>query len=166
MNCLRPMTADDLECVLGWRNHDEVRRWMYTQEPISLEDHISWFDRVSRKPGQHLLVFERSHEPAGFVNLNVVAGGRIAEWGFYAAPEAPKGTGRLLGHAALRYAFTDAGASKVCGQVIGDNERSIRFHLNLGFRQEGVLRNQHFDGQTYHDVVCFGLLSTEWEANL
>jgi len=34
--------------------------------------------------------------------------------------------------------------------------------LRLGFQREGVLRQQHFDGQQYHDVVCFGLLANEW----
>jgi UDP-4-amino-4,6-dideoxy-N-acetyl-beta-L-altrosamine N-acetyltransferase len=51
---------------------------------------------------------------------------------------------------------------KLCGQALAFNERSIRFHQNLGFRREGVLRQQHFDGEQYHDVVCFGLLASEW----
>lgn len=102
----------------------------------------------------------------GFINIHQIAAGGIADWGFYAAPDAPKGTGKQLGQAALQYAFSVVGAHKLCAQALHFNERSVRFHLNLGFQQEGTLRDQHFDGQNYHDVVCFGLLASEWQANL
>lgn len=159
------MTDDDLERVLGWRNHPEVRRYMYTQHEIGLDEHRRWFERAAQDPARHLLVFEGDGVPRGFVNLHLIASGGVADWGFYVAPDAPRGTGRLLGRTALQYAFAQAGLHKVCGQALAYNDRSIRFHLNQGFRQEGLLREQHFDGQRYHDVVCFGLLASEWPAN-
>lgn len=158
---VRPMKEGDLEQVLTWRNHPEVRRYMYTQHEISLEEHTRWFGRVSQDPERHLLVFEIDTTPLGFINIHQIATGGIADWGFYAAPDAPKGTGHALGQAALRYAFDAVGLHKLCGQALAFNERSIRFHLNLGFQREGVLRQQHFDGRRYHDVVCFGLLASE-----
>ena len=96
--------------------------------------------------------------------MHEIAAGGIADWGFYAAPDAPKGTGRKLGASALTYAFARLELHKVCGQALDFNERSIHFHLRLGFQQEGVLREQHFDGEQYHGIVCFGLLATEWQA--
>jgi len=160
---VRPMNEGDLERVLSWRNHPEVRRYMYTQHEISIDEHARWFARASQDPARHLLVFEIDTTPLGFINIQQIASGGIADWGFYAAPDAPKGTGHALGQAALRYAFEAAGLHKLCGQALALNERSIRFHLNLGFEREGVLRHQHFDGRQYHDVVCFGLLANEWQ---
>lgn len=162
---VRPMDAADLETVLAWRNHPEVRRYMYTQHEISLDEHARWFERAAQDPNRHLLIFEGEGAPLGFINIRQIAAGGIADWGFYAAPDAPKGTGRQLGQAALQYAFSTAGLHKLCGQALGYNERSIRFHQSLGFQQEGILRQQHFDGQHYHDVVCFGLLANEWRMN-
>jgi UDP-4-amino-4,6-dideoxy-N-acetyl-beta-L-altrosamine N-acetyltransferase len=159
------MTPEDLGQVLAWRNHEEVRRYMYTQHEISLEEHTRWFERASQDAGRHLLVFENDTVPLGFINIHQIAPGGVADWGFYVAPDAPKGTGRQLGQAALHYAFSGEGLHKICGQALAYNERSIRFHLNLGFQQEGTLREQHFDGQHYHNVVCFGLLASEWQAH-
>ncbi|HCJ28764.1 MAG TPA: UDP-4-amino-4,6-dideoxy-N-acetyl-beta-L-altrosamine N-acetyltransferase [Pseudomonas sp.] len=159
------MVAADLERVLAWRNHPEVRRYMYTQHEIPLDEHTRWFDKASKNPERHLLVYERASTPLGFINIHQIAPGGIGDWGFYAAPDAPKGTGRLLGQAALQYAFIEAGLHKICGQALAYNERSIRFHRSLGFLQEGLLRHQHFDGQHHHDVVCFGLLANEWHPN-
>ena len=160
------MSAADLEKVLAWRNHPDVRRYMYTQHEISLEEHTRWFERASQDVSRHLLIFENETTPLGFINIHQMAAGGIADWGFYAAPDAPRGTGRQLGQAALQYSFLTAGLHKLCAQALSYNERSIRFHVNLGFQQEGILRQQHFDGQNYHDVVCFGLLASEWQANL
>jgi UDP-4-amino-4,6-dideoxy-N-acetyl-beta-L-altrosamine N-acetyltransferase len=156
------MVEGDLELVLSWRNHPEIRRYMYTQCEITLEEHAGWFARVSQDPGRHILVFEIDKTPLGFINIHQIANGGIANWGFYAAPDAPNGLGRLLGQAALRHAFEAVRLHKLCGQALAFNERSIHLHLILGFQREGILSQQHYDGQRYHDVVCFGLLASEW----
>jgi UDP-4-amino-4,6-dideoxy-N-acetyl-beta-L-altrosamine N-acetyltransferase len=157
------MTAADLHTVLAWRNDPQVRLHMFTRDEIALADHVAWFERSSHDPLRHLLVFESDGVPLGFVSLVVAsAAGRVADWGFYAAPGAPKGTGRHLGATTLEHAFGPLALHKVCGQVLGENVRSIHFHEALGFRQEGLLRQQHFDGTHHHDVACFGLLRHEW----
>ncbi len=159
------MTREDLELVLAWRNHEDVRRYMYTQNTIKLADHTLWFEKGSQDTNRYLLVFEYDNIPLGFINIYKIGPGGIAEWGFYAAPDAPRGTGRKLGEAALRYAFDEAAVHKICGQALWYNERSIKFHLSLGFQQEGILRSHHFDGELYHDVVCFGLFASQWPLN-
>ena len=162
---IRPMVHADLELVLTWRNHPDVRRYMYTQHEITLDEHQRWFERNLPDAKKHLLVFEVNQQPLGFVNFNEAGNGGIADWGFYAAPDAPKGSGRKLCRAALNYAFTQLQLHKVSGQALAYNERSIQFHQTLGFKQEGTLRDQHFDGDRYHDVICFGLLCHEWQPN-
>lgn len=159
---IRSMVHADLELVLAWRNHPDVRRYMYTQHEITLDEHQRWFERALADQKKHLLIFEENHQPLGFVNFNETEQGGIVDWGFYAAPDAPKGSGRQLGCAALNHAFTQLKLHKVCGQALAYNERSIRFHQSLGFQQEGTLRDQHFDGDRYHHVICFGLLCHEW----
>jgi len=159
---LRPMTADDLETVLAWRNHPQVRRCMFSSGEIAPDEHAAWFARASVDTDRMLLIFERDGDPSGFVSFDGTAKGGVVDWGFYLAPEAPRGTGAVLGRHALDYAFVDNGFHKVCGRVIGFNRRSAAFHLKLGFQQEGILREQHFDGSCYHDVVCFGMLGVEW----
>lgn len=159
---MRPMLHADLALVLRWRNHPEVRRHMYSRHEITLDEHQRWFERALQDAHKHLLIFELDREPLGFVNFSELASAGIADWGFYAAPEAPRGSGQRLGQTALAHGFTQLKFHKVCGQVLARNERSIRFHRALGFQQEGVLRDQHFDGAHYQHVVCFGLLRDEW----
>ncbi|KEF31659.1 GCN5-related N-acetyltransferase [Marinobacter nitratireducens] len=137
---------------------------MYTTHEIRLEEHRKWFSGASVNPEIDLLIFEREEKPQGFVNLTRTRCNLVADWGFYLAPDAKKGTGRELGISALNFAFEQLGLHKVCGQALGFNERSIAFHQRLGFLQEGCFRDQHYDGERFHDVVCFGLLKSEWQA--
>lgn len=157
---MRSMVPDDLDMVFTWRNHPEVRRFMFSSGEIERDAHYAWFERASANPDRTLLIFERQDGPAGFVSFERVGCG-IADWGFYLAPDAPRGTGGALGLHALAYAFENAKYHKVCGRVIAFNERSAAFHLKLGFQREGVLRDQYFDGSHYHDVICFGMLGAE-----
>jgi UDP-4-amino-4,6-dideoxy-N-acetyl-beta-L-altrosamine N-acetyltransferase len=159
---VRRMEEHDLSPVLEWRNDPKVREHMFTRHEISATEHRAWFDRASADPSRHLLIFEIDSVRLGFVNYQAPGSGPIAEWGFFLSPAAPKGTGPALGNAALAHGFGALGFHKVCGEVLAANVRSVRFHLRLGFTQEGVLRDQHFDGSTFHNVVRFGLLQHEW----
>lgn len=155
------MVHADLNLVLCWRNHANVRRFMYTKHEITLDEHQRWFERSIADPIKHLFIFELNHQARGFINFTETGQGGIADWGFYVAPDAPKGSGQKLGHAALYYAFSRLRFHKVCGRVLVYNEHSLRFHRSLGFEQEGIMRDQHFDGERYHDVILFGLISSK-----
>lgn len=159
---VRPMVAGDAELVLRWRNHPDVRRYMYTQHEIGAAEHAAWFERSQRDRGRHLLIAEERGRPVGFVSFKETEPGRVAEWGFYAAPDAPKGTGRRLGAAALDYAFDTLGFHKVCGQVLESNERSIVLHRALGFSAEGTSCAPCPVNERRQTVFCFGLLAGEW----
>ena len=159
---IRKIEQDDLERLLTWRNHPEIRRCMYTQHEITWDEHLRWFLNKKDDPKNHLLIFELAQNPEGFVSFYEKKCAGTVDWGFYIAPDAPNKIGRLLGVTALSYAFKIIGVHKVCGQVLAYNEKSIRFHMSLGFKQESILRKHHFDGCTYHDVISFELLADEW----
>lgn len=158
---LRPLEEADLEMLLRWRNSDQVRRYMFSTRPISEQEHRRWFEALRDDRSRHPLIFSHDGQPSGFVSFGPVRHGGISDWGFYVAPDSPRGTGRMLGDAAISYAFSRLHLHKVCGEVLSLNEASRRFHLSLGFREEGVLIEQHFDGAIYHDVVRFGLVAKD-----
>lgn len=161
---VQAVTESDLPMVLAWRNHPAIRSYMLTQHEISLQEHRKWFERVQHDKTRQQLIVRDGADPIGFVQFNPVAQGGIADWGFYARPDAPKGSGSKLGHAALEYAFKDLGLHKVCGQAIEINAASIAFHQKLGFVEEGRLREQQRIGEKYHTLFCFGLLAKDWQA--
>lgn len=164
MKHLRRMTADDIRTVLNWRNDPSVREFMYTRHEIAESEHREWFARASQDPKKGLFIYEQDKTPAGFVQITKLSEeSPVCDWGFYVAPQSSPGTGIALGRTALRFVFESLEIHKVCGQALAFNERSIRFHKKLGFIEEGRLREQHYDGTEFHDVLCFGLLASEWQ---
>jgi len=157
---LRPVNKEDLPALLVWRNHPDVRRFMYTQHVITLEEHLSWFEKVSQNPKQHLMLYCENQQPLAFCQFTVYQ--HLAEWGFYLSPDAPAGTGTRLGKSALDYAFGVQSWHRICGEALSYNHQSIRFHRKLGFTEEGRLREHVEIDAKYYDVLCFGLLKSEW----
>lgn len=168
INCcqVRAMTAGDLPMVLAWRNHSDVRRFMFTQHEITLAEHSRWFERASQDHTRRLLIIEENGDAIGYVQFINVGPQGIAEWGFYARPDSTKGTGLKLGIAALDHGFRMLKLHKVCGQAIASNTASIRFHERLGFTREAELRDQKFINNQYENLICFGLLAHEWQAQV
>lgn len=159
---VRSMAKNDLDQVLAWRNHREIRRHMYTSHEITRDEHFAWFERESKNDKKHLLIFEYDNVASGFVSFNLLQPGGTAEWGFYVAPESPKGIARIMGITSLQHAYNDLNLHKIMGYVLESNQKSIRYHLKLGFIQEGIFREHFFNGKEFQNVIYFGALKNEW----
>lgn len=160
----RRMRENDLDYVLAWRNHPDIRRFMLSQHEITIAEHRVWFDRASRDEKRELLVIEENGQPRGCVIFSGVEKNATADWSFYSAPENPAGTGTRICAAALNFAFNKLGVHKIAGKVLIFNHASIRLHQRLGFTQEGSLREHSLIDGVHHDLLCFGVLSQEWVA--
>ena len=160
---VRDLIENDLPMVLAWRNHPAVRSYMLMQHEISLQEHSNWFARVKEDETRRQLIVMDGADPLGFVQFSPVCQGGNADWGFYARPDAPKGSGTKLCQAALSYAFKNLRLNKVCGYAIESNEVSIAFHQKLGFAEESHLRKHHRISNQNHTLFCFGLLARDWQ---
>jgi len=161
-NILRYMLESDLELVRSWRNHDAIRAYMFDQQLINSEEHLAWFDKAKRDALRELFIFEHKAVPQGFVQVKYSHAYSVAEWGFYAAPEAPAGSGTNMLRKVLQHVFAVKGSIRVYAQVLGYNLASLHLHEKLGFTCEGILRSHYYDGVRRCDVHCFGILSSEW----
>ena len=86
----------------------------------------------------------------------------MADWGFYLAPDAPRGSGLTLGAVPLDYAFRQLGIDKVIGQVMESNQRSAALHARLGFRRTGSFTRACNDGLNSMDMLQFELSAVQW----
>ncbi len=135
---------------------------MLNQNEISADEHHNWFVRVKEDSNRQLLIAEDESGLLGFAQFTGVARGGIAGWGFYARPDAPKGSGTKLCSLALDHAFESLELHKVYGQAIEKNAPSVAIHRKLGFTEEGVLRDHRHVNGAYVSLVCFGVLNHEW----
>ena len=88
-----------------------------------------------------------------------------AIWGFYTAPDAPTGTGRLLAGCALEHGFKTLDLSTITAEVVAGNLRSQRFHEQNGFRLTHVEPAPDTQGLGRKGVHHYVLARSVWQAN-
>ena len=70
---VRQATQADSQMIWQWRNHIDVRQWMFGQDEIALADHNKWYRKQLDHANVHLLIFEtdvsKGGEPMGLVNV-------------------------------------------------------------------------------------------------
>lgn len=155
---LRPMTDDDLPMVLRWRNAPAVRAAMYTRHVISEAEHHAWWKAQKGREDRSYHIYMDEGIPTGYVAFTDIQRAHArASWAFYAADDAPKGTGRKMEAAAIRHAFGPLGLERLVCEVLDFNTKVVALHESFGFLQEGRWRRHMHIEDTWHDVVLLGL---------
>lgn len=162
---LREMEESDVERVLTWRNREAIRRFMLTDHKISLEEHLEWFQKITREKSAIPLIFSYQNRPLGFMNFTQLDWrNRVCSWGFYIGEEKrPPKSGRIMGFLSIQYIFEQRSFRKLMGEVLRYNEKSIRLHRELGFHQEGILQQHILKGTRYEDLILFALFRQDWD---
>lgn len=158
---LREMRHDDVDMVRMWRNHPDVRRNMYTSHVISHEEHWDWWNAYTAFDGRRYLIAE-TDVPVGFVGFTNIHNG-TANWAFYKAHHAPKGTGSQMERLALEYAFEELKLEKLSCEVLAYNKPVYYLHRKHGFQVEGIFRKAHlFEGER-HDIYRMAIFKGDWK---
>nr|WP_206076217.1 GNAT family protein [Marinitoga lauensis] len=63
----------------------------------------------------------------------------------------------------VNFIFDEMNINKVKLHVFSFNKRAIRSYEKVGFKVEGVLREQIFREGKYHDEIIMGILRREWQ---
>lgn len=160
---LRPLCEEDLPLLRSWRNHPDIRRASFTTHTIGEREHHLWFSGKKKDPQSALFVYEEA-KPLGFVAFHATdPDWQVAEWSFYKAPDAPRGCGFRMGSTALAHGFSATPLHRIFGQTLATNPGSAAYHLRLGFREEGCLRQHHPRQGQLVSVHIFGILKAEWQ---
>lgn len=161
---LRLVEEGDLGYMLSWRNHPEVRKYMYTRHEISLEEHISWWKRTKENKRQKYFMYEYEGVALGVVGfVDIDCRNMNCSWAFYASPDAPRGTGSKMEFLALDFVFKTLGLKKIFCEVLDFNTSVIKLHKKFGFNIEGVFRKHHKFNEDFIDIYRMALIDDEWE---
>lgn len=166
---LRPITVEDTDMVLKWRNDPQVVKNFIYRKPISREEHLNWIhEKVEKGLVIQFIVCDKENDkPLGCVylqNFDTVC--NKAEWGIFYGNEGAKGkgigteSGKLLMH----FAFHELKLHKVMGRVLAYNKASIRVHEKMGGIHEAYLKDElYLDGE-YVDEIFFGFTKESTDA--
>ena len=121
--------------ILTWRNNTNVRKWMYTSEPISNRNHQNFIEMLKTdKTKQYYLVLKDSHEIGViyFTNINLLS--NQAQFGIYSNP-LDKGNGKSMMQALKNYGFNTLKLHTLIAEVFQENTIAYNLYINAGFKE-------------------------------
>lgn len=150
--------------VLAWRNHPEIRRWMYSTSPIAWEEHLAFVARLQGDFPHGYWRVDQGHQRLGVIYLNRVNPLHQQAWlGLYGNPELQgQGCGNKLGLALQELAFDALGLHALRLEVLADNLRAQRLYTRLGFAREALFRQYVWMEGQARDVYVMAQLVSEW----
>lgn len=163
---LRPMTYEDTDLIVSWRNQEAVRRNFIYQELFTRESHEQWIHTMveTGKVVQMVICETEGGRPVGSVYLrDIDRQHNKAEYGIFIGGEGArgKGYGTVAARLMIRYAFKELGLHRLFLRVFADNEQAIRSYEKAGFEREAYLREDVCIEGCYRDIVLMGMLNRE-----
>jgi UDP-4-amino-4,6-dideoxy-N-acetyl-beta-L-altrosamine N-acetyltransferase len=131
------LSLDEKKMVLQWRNHPDIAKWMFTQETISLEDHLSYIESLKSKKDKVYFLVKKGLEAIGVIDLaNIDYEKRSAEIGIYAKPQL-RGVGSYLMEAIIDYALHKLKINTLFAKVFTENISAIKLYKRYHFKTYG-----------------------------
>ena len=164
---LRPITLEDTDRVIRWRNSDRVRKNFIDQRPFTRQGHLNWLEtRVATgEVVQFILCETETDRPVGSVYIrDIDRKNRKGEYGIFIgeADAAGKGYGTLAAKGAIAYARSELKLHKLSLRVFADNAAAVRSYEKAGFHREALLQDEirNEDG-SWRDLILMAVLFPE-----
>lgn len=158
------LTQKQKDTVRRWRNHENVRKWMYQDHTISPEEHTKFVEILKVDDRNfYWLVKKNKDEYIGVVSLNAVdLRNKNARLGIYSNPDCKSSKpGYILIECLKKLAFDIVHLHTLTLEVIDNNQRAIDFYKKSGFSNEGKLREYVFKNGNWYDVIVMGIIKKD-----
>ena len=147
------LTLKEKEMVLSWRNHKDIKRWMYNTKSIELNEHLRYIDTLELSKTKQYIVVKKDSEYVGVIDFtNIDFKNNSVDFGLYANPNKKiAGIGRVLEEACIKYAFDILGLEKLKLEVFSENTRAMNLYKKFDFKEIGkkIFNNKN--------VICMEL---------
>ena len=130
--------------VLGWRNNENIRKWMYNSDIISIEEHLGFFNILKTNETKQYYLVSYGDDYIGviyFTDIDSIS--KTAKFGIYSNPSL-KGNGKILMGGVCEYGFNNLNLHKIVAEVFANNDRAINLYHHFKFKKndENYLDNK------------------------
>ncbi len=129
------LKLEEKEMILKWRNHPEIRKWMYNQDEIKLEEHLNFIDSLKLRKDKLYFLVKKEDEFIGVIDFLDLDKKEIF-YGIYSNPNSKiMGVGRILNEISIDFAFNSLKAHKLKLEVFEDNIQVRNLYKKYKFRE-------------------------------
>jgi UDP-4-amino-4,6-dideoxy-N-acetyl-beta-L-altrosamine N-acetyltransferase len=160
------MDESDIEQVRQWRNSKEVSEHMISQEFISQEEQINWFNEVKISKTQfYFIIQSKKKKKLGVVNFsNIDIKNNSAEPGLYIGEKSDRNSlfGMEAYYLILKYGFEELKLDKVYGTVLSSNSTAMKMNKSFGYKVDEILRDSILINGISQNLIKLFLLKNDF----
>ena len=147
---LRPITEEDTDDIIRWRNSEAVRPYFIYQQPFTKEGHINWLKNMiySGKGYQFIVCMIEDDKPIGSTFLRD-----------YDKEHNKIEYGMFLGSDTVNYAFEELDVHKIFSRILADNMASRKSCEGAGMIEEAYLKDDVRINGEYRDLVWLSIIN-------
>ena len=124
----RPVTLDDAEMLLSWRNDALTSQNSINTEPVGLADHLDWLKKSLKSSERRLFIALFDGKPVGAVRIDHSSEGTELSW-----TVAPEARGKGMG-SRMVIGATHLVSDNLIAKIKKTNEASIQIAKKAGFK--------------------------------
>jgi diamine N-acetyltransferase len=160
---LRPLERKDLPFVHALDNERHTMAFWFEEPYESLDELTNLYDKHIHDDDERRFVIDGDDQFSGIielVNINFIH--RNAEIQIIIKSDFQGlGLAKIAMFKGLDYAFNILNMHKVFLYVDAENHKALHVYEELGFIQEGILRQHFFVEGAYHDSIIMGVFRHE-----
>ena len=127
------LTLEEKEMVLIWRNISEIRKWMYNQEEIELNDHLNFIESLKSRKDKLYFLVKKDKEYIGVIDFTEIIEEESLHMGIYTNPNI-KGNGKILLNKIIEYSFDNLKVKKIYSEVFSQNNKAYELYEKYNFK--------------------------------
>ena len=130
------LSNDEKKMVLEWRNNQNIKKWMYTQDDINLESHLNFIDSLNNSKDKLYFLVKKEDENIGVIYFTQIEPNESLHIGIYSNPHL-KGYGKILLETIIYFSFEILKVEKIFSEVYFENERAYILYKRYNFIEIG-----------------------------
>jgi UDP-4-amino-4,6-dideoxy-N-acetyl-beta-L-altrosamine N-acetyltransferase len=160
------LSEEHLEQVLNWRTKESVTKFMFTDMEYNLEKQRQWFEKIRHSKTNKNWIITYDEYPIGLFTLSDIdLSNNKSSWAYYIGEADYTLLGGVFPAYVYNYALGILKFNKMTIEVMEGNEKVRKIHKLFGCREVGILKQQIYKYNKYHDVYLYEILRVDWEKN-
>lgn len=168
---LRAISTEDLPLLMEWRNRPHYRQYFREYKELNLQNQQAWFENSVLKDKNTIMftivLNDKDHTPIGCCGLCYINWvNRFADLSLYIGHNDAyidkEGYAEEACRLLFEYGFGELALHKIWTEIYEFDAPKNDLYLQLGFHQDGLLRENYFHENKWHNSRILSLLASDF----